>query len=271
MATAVVLFILTCGFIFTSMNPICRYKQIRSPGWALYLHSFSWGLAISFVPFLLFSYFSERINNLFYKVFSDDISTVVNIPFSLLLWGACSILLAYAIGYFLRRSDYFCNKALQLSASENDLKQYILEAAKSGELVQITLESRKVYIGFIVKINPEDMMHKSEYISFWPTLSGFRSDKSLSLKITNNYQALYDSTMKDVVDDKTAKTSSWSDIFNDDSDKSEEARVERMFKMISRYLIVIPSSTIIHMGHFDIAAYKKINQNIHHKKSSVKI
>ena len=265
MATAVVLFILTCGFIFTSMNPICRYKQIRSPGWALYLHSFSWGLAISFVPFLLFSYFSERINNFFCKVFSDDISSIAIIPFSLILWGAFSILLAYSIGFFLRKSDYICNKALQLSASENDLKQYILEAAKSGELVQITLESRKVYIGFIVKINPEDMMHKSEYISFWPTLSGFRSDKTLSLKITNNYQALYDSIMKDV-DNKNSASSSWSDIFDDNSDKSEEERVERMFKMISRYLIVIPSSTITHMGHFDITAYKKINQNIHHKK-----
>ena len=71
--------------------------------------------------------------------------------------------------------------------------------------------------------------------------------------------------MKDV-DNKNSASSSWSDIFDDNSDKSEEERVERMFKMILRYLIVIPSSTITHMGHFDITAYKKINQNIHHKK-----
>lgn len=248
------------------MHPVCRYKQIRSPGWALYLHSFSWGIIFCFFPFLVLSFY--KIDPLFNKFGMN--ANFAGISFDFLAWALLSISSSFICGWMYRRSENSCNDALEKCASENDLKQYILGAAKSGELVQISLSSRKVYIGFIVKINHEDMLHNSEYISFWPTLSGYRTEKTLSLKITNNYQQLYDSIMMDVINKQTKNTCSWTDILNQD-EASEEERIETMFRMISKYLIVIPSSEIIHIGHFDIDAYKKINQNIHHKKSSVKI
>lgn len=47
MSALAILVILSSGFIFTSHYPLARLKQIHSTGWALYLHSFIWGLAFS--------------------------------------------------------------------------------------------------------------------------------------------------------------------------------------------------------------------------------
>ena len=55
MSALAVLIILSSGFIFTSHYPLARLKQIHSTGWALYLHSFIWGLAFGGASFKAYS------------------------------------------------------------------------------------------------------------------------------------------------------------------------------------------------------------------------
>ena len=187
----IILIILTSGFFFTSSYPLARFKQIRATGWALYLHSFSWGLPFAFSGMIITSILEEVWPALF--VFLSQFSLIGVFDTngaSVVIWTVITLLQPWAIGVYLRRYGNF-HKAIEKSAAENDFKAMLYKVTNNGYAVQVSLSSGKVYIGYLFTINNEDMLKNAEYMSLWLILSGYRDEKTKCLKITNNYKSQY--------------------------------------------------------------------------------
>ena len=65
MPAIIILVVLLTGFLFTSRYPLARFKQLRSSGWAFYLHAFAWGSlfsSIAVVATLLIDYVNPTLH-----------------------------------------------------------------------------------------------------------------------------------------------------------------------------------------------------------------
>ena len=66
----------------------------------------------------------------------------------------------------------------------NELEQLFMSSVIQGKALQVTLKSRKTYIGFAPEI-PEP--GQTNYLKLTPILSGYRRENTLQMKIVTNY------------------------------------------------------------------------------------
>ena len=95
--------------------------------------------------------------------------------------------------------------------------------------VLITLNSRKIYIGVVYKIDSDEALGKTEYFSILPLWSGYRDKDSMSLRITTFY------------DDHYSIVRSHGPTTND--------------RLFDQFKIVICSSDVATLSYFDIAVF----------------
>lgn len=70
---------------------------------------------------------------------------------------------------------------------EDQLQHLLYEAQKSDRMVSVTLESGKVYIGFVTGV-PLNMVSADSYIQIGPNMSGYRDQETKKLVITTFYE-----------------------------------------------------------------------------------
>ena len=161
------------------------------------------------------------------------------------------------IGVWLNDTKH-ATQAVIDSSKENDLKNTIYEAMTAGDVIQITLESRKVYIGFVFSLNTEDMLHGADYISLWVVMSGYRRTDNLALTLTNNYTEQYDKILGSHGESNTSLGLASMIMHKSFSDNSAIILAR---SKLQKFTIVIPTSKIVSVGYFDPDAYKTINCN----------
>jgi len=72
------------------------------------------------------------------------------------------------------------------------LEKFLLEASqrsvenKENSLVMVTMDSNKVYIGWVQRL-PQDPTNPDSYLSISPLISGYRDDKTQKLNLTSFY------------------------------------------------------------------------------------
>lgn len=84
------------------------------------------------------------------------------------------------------------NAMYELLVREHDLERMLYQSSKQGTLVQITLKSRKVYIGLVFDGSIAPGIEKHEQFMLLPMLSGYRDKNSLCLELTNSYIDFYE-------------------------------------------------------------------------------
>lgn len=75
----------------------------------------------------------------------------------------------------------------------NELEVLFLSSCRDSQLIQITLKSNKVYIGWVEVISKPT---QNQFIRLLPLFSGYRDDKSKELEITTDYSKVYFDLLK---------------------------------------------------------------------------
>lgn len=254
MDTFAILIIMASGFMFTSRYPLARFKQLRSSGWLLYFHIFVWGLLFSslavFAVWGLYSAFNidKCIRRIWVgRHFNDSFS------FAYFLWSMLSICLAWGIGKYLENDHDVINNATLKCAEEDSFRYKIFNATKNGELIQVTLKNRKVYVGVILSFN-ELKNPNAKFIKIAPTYSGYRREEDLVINYTNSYWCNYEQPFKKIEEEMNNDGLSIKD--------NPSIFAEKISNELEEFMVVIPISEIVSLGNFDPEIYKSTNNNI---------
>lgn len=266
----ITLLVLLSGFIFTCKYPIARFKQLRSKGWNLYCHLFSWGVFWCSISYLVFLYFYSEIQTVELYLNSLNIPVIYSDPsvsFDIVILSVICILLSFCAGFLSSFFSIVKKQATKMVVRENDLKNKFYESTKRGEFLQISLSSRKVYIGIIIRNNEEYSYNEQEYIEIFPLRSGYRDESTLMITFTNEYTGQYVSLYKRI------RLNGWYRLKKLVKKKKVLIRVKFWFKCrrknsaksfnkeMSRYTVIIPLSEIKSVSFFDSDVYKSINGN----------
>ncbi len=220
-----VVVLLLSGYISIIFDPYQKFRLDRTSGWLTYLYAACRGLLFS-VPAAAVILIARK------HAFSE--AELAGIPREafFIAWGLLSCLMAFCFGVFPRRDRQL--KACRKVSEKSELRAMLWRATQDSELVQVTLSSRKVYIGSVHGISRDFMNSKMDYIALVPMLSGYRTESNLKLKLMTSYTEYF----------KNLK----------------ESDPDRLFSSISRFTILIAVKDVVHIGLFDLDAYSKINE-----------
>jgi hypothetical protein len=107
-------------------------------------------------------------------------------------------MLAFAILFCLYRSNWAGSarldgesrkKLYKRLAQSSGIEQLLYQCMEQGELAQVTLRSRRIYVGMIHTATLE--YEKTANIVLIPMLSGYRDAKTMNFRIENNYSKWY--------------------------------------------------------------------------------
>ena len=236
MNAVAILVIIVSGFLYTSKNPLARFKQARSSGWDSYFHVTTWGVLFAFASGVV-CLFMDAINAGYWLasicgIDFDQLKSNISIgpkSVKLTIWAAFSMLIAQIFGWLSDNRENI-EKALVLIAEENDFERILLEAATQQLLVQVTMSTNKVYIGFPFEQASTKTLKSSAFITLFPVLSGYRDKDTLSMNLVTSYTDFYRKAKED---------GSW-----------EWLRVN--------FQTVIPVSEIVTIAFFDLNAHDQI-------------
>lgn len=259
MSAIFIVVILLAGFIYSELNSKTKYRLIKSTGWHTYFLAGKFGIYFSLLAGLLTSPLHLFLQN-------DKLNIWV------VAWAVLTVLLAIIWGkyhyLFLRlcqplctryarlvvlravskqkirsiwrkakiwKNEYEANSAQEsayLIATSNQFEYMLYEATKSVRMLQITLKSNKVYIGYIQNTLINDNFDDTEYFTIYPLISGYRNKDDLTLTLTTSYADAYKQINN----------------MSEASDKLEE-----------KFKILIPRSEVSTMGYFNPEYYGKFN------------
>jgi hypothetical protein len=76
-------------------------------------------------------------------------------------------------------------KGIVVKYHENGFLRLFHKAVTETRVVSVTLESKKVYIGYVLRT--PDLTPRQQFVGVLPLLSGYRDKDTLQLRITTNY------------------------------------------------------------------------------------
>ena len=77
-----------------------------------------------------------------------------------------------------------------------NLKNKLFEASNHTRIIQVTMNSRKVYVGLVFRNKDEIEYKDKEYVEIIPYKSGYRDEKNLKICFLNEYSGFYYRYMK---------------------------------------------------------------------------
>ena len=190
-----------------------------------------------------------------------------NINNDLIFWSCLTVLLSFIFGFITSKVTFCQKQGLKESNKESELRSKIYDSTQNGEFVQVTLNSRKVYVGVIVRNINEFVPTDSECIVISPYRSGYRDKDTLVINFTNEYTLQHQEYIK------TIKLKAWFRLNRIVSNYSFFKRKlfafkyrknnpnTMYFKYLQRFAVVIPVSDIASISYFDLEVFKNINNN----------
>ncbi|MCO7227433.1 hypothetical protein [Pleionea sp. CnH1-48] len=123
-------------------------------------------------------------------------------------------------------------------SKQRELDSMLIKSMEKSCCIMVTLETRQVYTGHILKMSPTH--DEDKYIRILPILSGYRDEKTMSVRFTTDYQPAYDKIIKD----KTSK------------DEGEFSHIN-----IDDFEVIIYEKNITSAHLFDKNLYEKLYNN----------
>lgn len=189
-AAAFLLFVLSGAFIFLYRCHYTSYLASRTEGRQLLFRVGAAAACLVILSHLLLLVAGSVMPG---RAFIADVWQAVSSPFGIPLLhvyvtafvlGPVS---ASVVNYFYD-ADVAATRAIERYGTEKE--RLLFEAMKNKSLVSVTLESRKVYIGW--PVYSPDLRHETNDFRLLPALSGYRKEDDLSLEFTTQYLDAYD-------------------------------------------------------------------------------
>lgn len=178
--TPIILLTACIGYFFCTFVYRLRYKIARKQNWHLFFWSMSIGGFFLLIAFS-FNYFFCKIIWC-YSTASIDYQAGI---------AALTAVLAGVAGVIINRV-WGKKRSIKLSF-DDDFNLLIFRSIKDSKypkLIQFTLNTRKIYIGFVLD-SFEPVMESGSFITLLPMYSGHRDKDNLTLQIDNDYSEFW--------------------------------------------------------------------------------
>ncbi|MDX3773523.1 hypothetical protein QE250_05280 [Chromatiaceae bacterium AAb-1] len=244
MGALYVILVLAVGYVYCTLNPAKKYKLSRIEGYSLYFYIGFWGTIwtlFAIVIFFLLDLFNLpsallKKSGFHFKIFETASAFTLAEVKQLIL---CIGTLLITLGIALFRKSYFKvfksrrRKLMLKAAKSNAMELLLFESINNYRPLAFTMDSDKVYVGFVSDFDPID--GKIDFITILPLLSGYR-DEQKSLKFTTNYYEHYTNHL---------------------GDKAQSPDDPETWELMEKFQIMVPSTEIVTVSGFDIDAYKQ--------------
>ena len=208
MATAVFMVLMVCGYWYTTRNVSTRFKLKRTFGWDVYflvalygcifvlqgvmvialVYLLLWGISIgiNYLPEMQaipqhVHYHRDFINWSFLGI---QAPVVIMLCVSVLL---CLFRTTWSPG--LRLNTAGRRQLYKQLTSANGVEGILYQCMEQGDMVYITLNSHRVYIGMVHTARCETS--SSDNVVVIPMISGYRDRNTQQLVVEHNYAAYY--------------------------------------------------------------------------------
>jgi hypothetical protein len=185
----VFIFPLAGGYYFLIRSRFFKYYHQRLERQRLLLNSVLAGIGL----LILSSSILMLTNHLFLLI--NSIKSFLKLEIKYFDLTFTSLLLGILFGEI---SNVFIpvSKAIEnaIDKTGNPLEKLIKESFLNTQFIQITLMNDKIYIGWALSI-PEPK--QTEYINFFPVMSGFRKKGTKKMEITTRHQWVINEYLKD--------------------------------------------------------------------------
>lgn len=158
---------------------------------------------------------------------------------------ALGLALPFLVNYLYPREQAY--RRIVHRQGVNALERLFLDAQDSDQALMLTLESGKVYVGFI-QWTPPNPNATDNYIRILPMLSGYRRDETLEVEFTTTYAPVIQKTVRDDEAQMHRLTPA-----------SEEQLSQARSLRLDDFVKVLPTSQIVSAGKFDHEVYRQFN------------
>lgn len=207
MSVVFVVFLLSCGFIFTNMHLPARTRQKKSTGWDSYFHVAAWGFCFIFAGGIVYAFlflileliaFVANLPRYFIDYDKIDLTSILSntefldVGLDSAIVAAISILLSFLSGVVSKKrmsNPEQRKKVIQKLVKSDSIEKIIFDSMDKKMLVLISLSSRKVYVGMVESTRVE--RGDSENITIIPFISGYRDSDTLIFKVSHDYITHY--------------------------------------------------------------------------------
>jgi hypothetical protein len=184
------LFPILSGYYFLTRYVYLKYKYDRIETQRLIFNSIITGSVLFIITYfirVIVSLKCPELINQFYKLLYK-----LPIQKQPLLWTFVFnfifiILFTHLLNKILKICDYFKKQTPVEQAVDDfgdEIEQLFKKAVKEELLIQITLKSNKVYVGFVEYIPPPK---ESNYLKIIPLISGYRNNETKKIKFNVDY------------------------------------------------------------------------------------
>jgi hypothetical protein len=241
---ALLLLALVGGYIFASTWNFTKFKVLNQEGYRLYFRAAFYGVFLFIVAFeirvFLSAYWSgwaalESLGRASVSEFTSD--KTKPFPFDLAICSILAMFLAAPLAMILNFG--FWKKKWALDAiGQNDVERILQTAATTRQAISVTLDDRKVYVGFVLSTLEPVVERKTLVIL--PLMSGYRTDRG-KIEFTTYYDWLYEE------DDLKQPATRLGSTGND-------------HKLLD-FEIVLPLERLHSINLFDLDIYKKFQEH----------
>lgn len=234
------------GYWFLTHAHFTRFYALRASGYHLVFRSGAAGgvlVLLAYVVVLGVDYACPLADTIWKK-------HVLRVEYSgtLFLSAVLGVALPLICNRFWPNEDRAVSQAMERAG--DILEQLLAESIKRSILVEISLKSRKVYIGWAVNLKS---VHGRTDVAVIPLWSGYRNKDTLELTITTPYAATID-RYRPSDSDPSVETEHRA------HSGSEAPPNAETYSPLDDFRVVIPKSEILSARFFDIEIYDQARQ-----------
>lgn len=184
------LFPILSGYYFLTRYVYLKYKYDRIETQRLVFNSVITGSVLFFFTYLgriILNYLKPEIIPLVYKFLYKLPVEPQPLLWTFIFNFLFIFIFTHSLNKVLKWFHYFKKQTPVEQAVDDfgdELEQLFKKVAKEELLIQITLKSNKVYVGFVEYIPPPK---QSNYLKIIPLISGYRNNESKKIKFNTEY------------------------------------------------------------------------------------
>jgi len=175
--------ILSAGYLFCVRCYLTRYLVARQVGYKLYLSSGAVGVIFLFVAH--FAYYLQ--NQLWWITGLDYLFVIENAELPYFL-SILAFALAILVCEVYNSRSYAKATNLWKAWHKDDLESICAYAQEGFKLISVTLDTRKVYVGYVFdSLEPDN---SQSHLTVIPIYSGYRKEDNQKMELNHTYEAV---------------------------------------------------------------------------------
>jgi hypothetical protein len=251
----IILFISLSGYLYLSRSYKWRYRLKDYQGHHLLYRVLQFGISFYFVGTVVFliGHWLTNDSDFFFSSMKLIYPAIERVEYNFVIISFNAIVAAHL---YTNHINYQCKKDFsdnvvktemywRFESTDSDIVKHILESYFNQNLLLISLDNRKCYVCVVNEFNGSNDHSNYEEMTIVPLYSGYRDEKTLSLKNETKYTEVVEA-FKTIEDEKIPS----------DSEKNIKA-----IQTVKAYKVTLSLSKILTVANFDLQKYKVLQKS----------